>query len=145
MHLAVFARNIWENKIMQQTRRDFLKTSTLFALAPTIPGFLAQTARAAKVERDGRVLVVIQLDGGQGWLGRALDDGESAPRPYPPPRSGEGKGGGAGSMLIGSGPPPVAIRGRRSVASALERPEDFALAAGADPRKAITKKEMADD
>ena len=181
MHLAVFARNIWENKIMQQTRRDFLKTSTLFALAPTIPGFLAQTARAAKVERDGRVLVVIQLDGGNdgintvvpfadegyakhrkvlripkerlvkvsdqvglhpsladagklldagqfaivqgvsypnpnrshfrsmaiwhsarldpeehgglGWLGRALDDGESAPHSYTPPRSGEGKGG----------------------------------------------------
>jgi len=33
-------------------------------LAPTIPGFLAQTARAAEPLRDGRVLVVIQLDGG---------------------------------------------------------------------------------
>ncbi len=46
------------------TRRDFLKTSTLLALAPTVPGFLARTARAAKPERDGRVLVVLQLDGG---------------------------------------------------------------------------------
>src|SRR5262245_49935411 len=46
------------------SRRDFLKTSTLLALAPTVPGFLAQTARAAKPQRDGRVLVVIQLDGG---------------------------------------------------------------------------------
>jgi uncharacterized protein (DUF1501 family) len=46
------------------TRRDFLKTSTLLALAPTVPGFLAQTARAAKVEHDGRILVVVQLDGG---------------------------------------------------------------------------------
>src|SRR5260370_14120254 len=46
------------------SRRDFLKSSTLLALAPTIPTFLAQTARAAKTERDGRVLVVIQLDGG---------------------------------------------------------------------------------
>src|SRR6266568_2809387 len=50
------------------TRRRFLKTSlqasSLVALAPTIPGFLAQTARAAEPLRDGRVLVVIQLDGG---------------------------------------------------------------------------------
>src|SRR5713226_4083117 len=50
------------------TRRSFLKTSlqssSLVALAPTIPGFLAQTARAAEPLSDGRVLVVIQLDGG---------------------------------------------------------------------------------
>src|SRR5437870_5768232 len=50
------------------SRRDFLKTtfrtSTLLALTPTVPGFLAQTARAATPERDSRVLVVIQLDGG---------------------------------------------------------------------------------
>jgi uncharacterized protein (DUF1501 family) len=48
-------------------------------------------------------------------------------------------------LLVGSGQPPVAIRGRRSVASALDRPEDFALAAGADPRKALTAKEPKDD
>src|SRR5262249_49482756 len=46
------------------TRRDFLRSSSLVALAPTVPTFLAQTARAAAPERDGRVLVVIQLDGG---------------------------------------------------------------------------------
>jgi uncharacterized protein (DUF1501 family) len=33
-------------------------------LAPTVPGFLARTARATQPQRDGRVLVVIQLDGG---------------------------------------------------------------------------------
>jgi uncharacterized protein (DUF1501 family) len=197
------------------TRRDFLKSSTLFALAPTVPGFLAATARAAKADKDGRVLVVIQLDGGNdgintvvpyadpgyakyrqalrlpkdrlvkvndhvglhpsladaakllqsgrlavvqgvnypnpnrshfrsmaiwhsarldpeehgglGWLGRALDQ--------------DAKAGAAGALLVGSGQPPVAIRGRRSVASALDRPEDFALAAGADPRKALAAKE----
>ena len=196
------------------SRRDFLKSSTLLALAPTVPTFLAQTARAAKVERDGRVLVVIQLDGGNdgintvvpfadegyakhrkalrlpkerlvkvndkvglhpsladagklleagqlaivqgvsypnpsrshfssmaiwhsarldpeehgglGWLGRALDqDTKSAAA--------------TSSLSIGSGPPPVAIRGRRSVASAMERPEEFALAASADPRKALLR------
>src|SRR5262245_27885706 len=46
------------------TRRDFLRTSTLLALAPTVPGFLAQTARASRIERDSRVVVVVQLDGG---------------------------------------------------------------------------------
>jgi uncharacterized protein (DUF1501 family) len=47
--------------------------------------------------------------------------------------------------LVGSGTPPVAVRGRRSVASAIERVEDFTLAAGADPRKALPKEEPADD
>src|SRR5216683_2859681 len=46
------------------TRRDFLQHSSLLALAPTIPGFLAQTARAAVPQRDGRVLVVVELNGG---------------------------------------------------------------------------------
>jgi uncharacterized protein (DUF1501 family) len=200
------------------SRRDFLRQSTLLALAPTVPAFLARTARAATPQRDGRVLVVIQLDGGNdgintvvpfkdegyakhrktlrldkdrlvkvndqvglhpslrdfgklleagrlaiiqgvgypnpnrshfesmaiwhsarlnpdertglGWLGRALDGG---------PRT-EGA-----ALLIGSGPPPVALRGRRSVASALERPEEFALDAGADPRRAISRDEPGDD
>jgi uncharacterized protein (DUF1501 family) len=202
------------------TRRDFLKTSTLFALAPTVPGFLAQTARATRAERDGRVLVVIQLDGGNdgintvvpfadegyaqhrkilrlkkdrlikidttvglhpaladagklleagrlaivqgvsypnpsrshfrsmaiwhsarldpeehggiGWLGRALDQDRRRVGP-------------ATALLVGSGTPPVAIRGRRAVASALEKAEDFALATGADPRSMIPVQEPADD
>src|SRR5580693_5248496 len=50
------------------TRRDLFKTTlngaALVALSPTIPTFLARTARAAEPRRDGRVLVVIQLDGG---------------------------------------------------------------------------------
>jgi len=46
------------------SRRAFLRSSALLSLAPAVPGFLARTARAARPERDGRVLVVIQLDGG---------------------------------------------------------------------------------
>ena len=46
------------------TRREFLQTSTLVALAPSIPGFLAQTARTAAPAPDGRILVVIELTGG---------------------------------------------------------------------------------
>ena len=51
-----------------ETRRRFLarglRDSTLIALAPTLPSFLARTAHAAGPERDGRILVVLQLDGG---------------------------------------------------------------------------------
>src|SRR5437899_1898116 len=46
------------------SRREFFRRSSLIALAPVVPGFLARTARAAEPERDARILVVIQLDGG---------------------------------------------------------------------------------
>jgi uncharacterized protein (DUF1501 family) len=50
------------------SRRAFLRaslqTSTLIALAPSIPGFLQQTARATQPQDDSRVLVVIELSGG---------------------------------------------------------------------------------
>jgi uncharacterized protein (DUF1501 family) len=194
---------------MHTTRRDFLKSATLIALAPTVPGFLARTARAAKPERDGRILVVIQLDGGNdgintvvpfadegyakhrkmlrlptsqlvkvndqvglhpalaeagkllengrlavvqgvgypnpnrshfesmaiwqtarfdpearndlGWIGRAVDAGGPA-------------GGVPDAVFVGGGQMPVALRGRRAVASALTRPEDFVLNPLAKPK-----------
>jgi uncharacterized protein (DUF1501 family) len=189
------------------SRRAFLRQSSLVALAPTVPAFLAQTARAATPDGDGPVLVVIQLDGGNdgintvvpyadegyarhrktlrlsgpqllklddkvglhpalreaaklleagqlavvqgvgypdpsrshfesmavwhtarrdpkehagpGWLGRGLDGAKWA-------------GGAAPDMVfVGGGEMPPALRSRRSVASALTRPEDFLLAAEA--------------
>jgi uncharacterized protein (DUF1501 family) len=199
------------------TRRDFLKRSSLLALAPAVPGFLARTARAAAPQRDGRVLVVIQLDGGNDGIntvvpfadegyakhrkalrlakdrlvkvndqvglhpslanfGKLLEAGQLAvaqgvsyPNPSrshfqsmatwhtarldPEEHKGPGWLGrgldaadkGASALVVGSGPPPVAVRGRRSIASAIERVEDFTLAAGADPRKALTREEPADD
>ncbi|MGP0066141.1 MAG: DUF1501 domain-containing protein [Isosphaeraceae bacterium] len=50
------------------SRRSFLSrtlsSSTLVALSSTVPGFLARSARAAEPARDDRVLVVIELNGG---------------------------------------------------------------------------------
>ena len=46
------------------SRRDFLKSSTLLAVAPSVQGFLARTARASQPDPDGRALVVIELSGG---------------------------------------------------------------------------------
>ena len=49
-------------------RRQLLERSLLLSLAPLVPSFLTRTARAAGAERDQRVLVVIQLDGGNDGL-----------------------------------------------------------------------------
>lgn len=183
------------------TRRGFITRSSLVALSPLVPAFLARTADAAGVEKDGRVLVVVQLDGGNdgintvvphkdegyaehrkslrlppqqlvkvtdavglhqamrpmadllekgqlaivqgvgypnpsrshfesmavwqsarrdprdhnqyGWLGRAFDDVKPAQGPA--------------FVYAGAGELPVALRGRRAVASAMTRPEDFLL------------------
>jgi uncharacterized protein (DUF1501 family) len=46
------------------SRRDFLSRSALIALTPAVPAFLTRTLRAARPQPDGRVLVVLQLDGG---------------------------------------------------------------------------------
>jgi uncharacterized protein (DUF1501 family) len=182
------------------------------ALAPTIPNFLGHAARASQPERDGRVLVVLQLDGGNDGINtvvpfrdegyarhrvalrlpagrlikvddrialhpgladaaKLLDDGRLAIVQgvgYPNPnrshfqsmaiwqtarpgaehsedlgwlgRSLDGSQGSssvAASTFIGPGVLPIALRGRRSVATTLlERPEDLVLNARADPRAA---------
>src|SRR6185437_16798064 len=58
--------------------RNLLKRSSLLALAPAVPGFLARLARAAEAKPDGRVLVVIQLGGGNDGINTVVpfaDDG----------------------------------------------------------------------
>src|SRR5207244_3960290 len=49
------------------------------------------------------------------------------------------------SLLVGLGPPSVALRGRRAVASAMERMDDFVLDATLDPRRALPRVEPADE
>src|SRR5262249_15670248 len=203
------------------SRRDFLKSSGLISLAPVVPGFLATTGRAARAERDDRVLVVIQLDGGNdgintivpfadegyakyrsslrlpkerllkvrdsvglhpalgafakllenghlpvvqavgypnpsrlhfqslatwhsarldppehgrpGWLGAALD---AVPRP---------RDGTPDCVLAGLGGPPPAIRGNRSVTSALAHLDDLVLDGETDPKKTLPMSTEGDD
>src|SRR5262245_40638539 len=60
------------------SRRAFLKSSSLIALAPTLPLFLARAARATPVDKDGRVLVVVQLDGGNDALNTVVPYADAA-------------------------------------------------------------------
>jgi uncharacterized protein (DUF1501 family) len=191
------------------TRRDFLRTASLLALTPAVPAFLARSLAAAPPERDGCILVVVQLDGGNdgintvvpfadegyakhrkqlrlskdqvvkltdsvglhpalrelgkrfeskqfaivqgvgypnpsrshfesmavwqtarrdpeehkglGWLGRGFDESKQKPGATPV------------AAFVGPGFP-LALRSRRSLASALTRPEDLLLAADARMR-----------
>lgn len=54
------------------SRRKFLKQAALISLAPTVPAFLAQTARGVSPSVDERILVVIQLDGGNDRLNTVI-------------------------------------------------------------------------
>jgi uncharacterized protein (DUF1501 family) len=184
------------------TRRDVLRTFPLISLSGTVPGFLSRTARAASPEKDGRVLVVIQLDGGNDGINTVVpfkDEGYAKHRKalrlptdrllkvadgvalhpamagaakllesgrlaivqgvgYPNPNRSHfasmaiwqtarfdieeqaglgwlgrgldalgGKAGQPSALFVGSGTPPVSLRGRRSATASLERIEDFTL------------------
>lgn len=58
------------------TRRSFLSNSAFLSLAPIVPAFLSRTARAAGPERDGRILVVLQLDGGNDGINTVVPFGD---------------------------------------------------------------------
>ena len=49
-------------------RREFLQNSALISLAPWMPAFLPGSFRAEDAKKEDRILVVIQLDGGNDGL-----------------------------------------------------------------------------
>ena len=64
-------------------RRDFLKKSSLLAAAPFVPGFVANTARAAEAGKDS-VLIILEMTGGNDGLNTVIpvkDDNYHRARP----------------------------------------------------------------
>jgi len=57
---------------VNRSRRQFLKESALVSLSPLLPAFLARSVAAADAKPDDRVLVVIQLDGGNDGLNTVI-------------------------------------------------------------------------
>jgi uncharacterized protein (DUF1501 family) len=54
------------------SRRQFLHQSALVSLAPLVPTFLSRSVTAADAKQDDRILVVIQLDGGNDGLNTVI-------------------------------------------------------------------------
>lgn len=54
------------------TRRQFLKDSAIVSLSPFVPAFLGRSLAADDLKADARVLVVIQLDGGNDGLNTVI-------------------------------------------------------------------------
>jgi uncharacterized protein (DUF1501 family) len=68
---------------MLSRRRFILQSSSLISLSPLVPTMLCQAAQAAPLQSDGRVLVVIQLDGGNDGINTVVpyaDDGYAKAR-----------------------------------------------------------------
>jgi len=64
------------HSLLVHDRRQFLKGSVLVSLSPFLPAFLTRSLVAADAKRDDRVLVVIQLDGGNDGLNTIIPIGD---------------------------------------------------------------------
>lgn len=60
------------------SRRRLLQSLPLISLSPTVPGFLANLARASEPEPDARILVILQLDGGNDGLNTVVPFADDA-------------------------------------------------------------------
>lgn len=59
-------------------RRQLLKSSPLVAMAPSVPAFLANSVHAGAIQSDGRILVVVQLDGGNDGINTVVPYADEA-------------------------------------------------------------------
>src|SRR5690242_730284 len=64
--------------ILMHSRRQFLRHSALVALSPVVPAFLDTMACAAGAATDSRILVVIQLEGGNDGINTVIPFGDDA-------------------------------------------------------------------
>ena len=58
------------------SRRNFLKSSSLVSLAPFLPAAIGKMAWAAEAATDQKVLVVIQMDGGNDGINTVVPYGD---------------------------------------------------------------------
>ena len=54
------------------TRRSFIKQSSLVSLSPLIPAFIPRSLASVATQHEDRVLVVLQLDGGNDGLNTVI-------------------------------------------------------------------------
>jgi uncharacterized protein (DUF1501 family) len=60
------------------SRRQFMRRTSLVSLYPLVPSLLSRIANAATAEADAKVLVVIQLDGGNDGINTVVPFGDDA-------------------------------------------------------------------
>jgi uncharacterized protein (DUF1501 family) len=60
------------------SRREFLQQSSLVSLSPIVPLALGRLATAATADADSKILVVIQLDGGNDGINTVVPFGDDA-------------------------------------------------------------------
>jgi uncharacterized protein (DUF1501 family) len=58
------------------SRREFLRASSVISLSPAIPWVFGNTAHAVEAASDARILVVIQLDGGNDGINTVVPFGD---------------------------------------------------------------------
>ncbi len=59
-------------------RRDFLKTTGLVSLSPLVPGFVNELAASTRPEADQKILVVIELSGGNDGINTVVPFSDEA-------------------------------------------------------------------
>ncbi|MEM7316189.1 MAG: DUF1501 domain-containing protein, partial [Planctomycetota bacterium] len=62
--------------MFKNSRRDFLKTTSIVSLSPMLPCVFGRTARASERGGDKRILVVVQLDGGNDGINTVVPFGD---------------------------------------------------------------------
>jgi len=60
------------------SRRHFLQKSSIVSLAPVLPHVFGRTANAAELDADEKVLIVVQLDGGNDGLNTVVPYADDA-------------------------------------------------------------------
>ncbi len=66
------------------SRRQFLKTSGLLSLTPLVPGFVNQLAAATQPDTDQKILVVVEMNGGNDGINTLVPHRDELYRKYRP-------------------------------------------------------------